>query len=346
MSNEKKQHNILITGGKSLLAAQIISNLRKDEELSCICTRFDRKPPQDSAGGVYVQGTICDMESFRTVAEESNSKILIHLAGWQQYYYDIGAKHRKDFFDLNIQGTFSLLETLPKTGIKCIVYISNTATNIKSNVSGWSALMCENMLQHYASTYDVKLIILRMSPYIPHFDAEQFQGNFYEWAKQFWIEGIHVDDAASACVNCIKIFACEMRNDNIRLMKKSPPLILSVSSLFDNKHKSMAETKDFLNEWQEAIDNRSHAEFFSAVYGDEILEGLKRFQLEISRIPKLHDISRATKFLNGWKPKYSRLQVIYDLLKYGHKGMKGPAWAGNPNAGNFLNDDGVYIETA
>ena len=55
MANEKEQHSVLMTGGKSLLAAQIIANIRKDEKLSCVCTRFDRKPPLDSAGGVYVQ---------------------------------------------------------------------------------------------------------------------------------------------------------------------------------------------------------------------------------------------------------------------------------------------------
>ena len=48
--------------------------------------------------------------------------------------------------------------------------------------------------------------------------------------------------------------------------------------------------------------------------------------------------------LNGWKPRYSRLQILYDLLKYGHKGMQGPLWAGNPSKGSYLNDDGVYIE--
>ena len=81
MANEKEQHSVLMTGGKSLLAAQIIANIRKDEKLSCVCTRFDRKPPLDSAGGVYVQGSIGDMESLRSVAEESSASILIHLAG-------------------------------------------------------------------------------------------------------------------------------------------------------------------------------------------------------------------------------------------------------------------------
>ena len=48
--------------------------------------------------------------------------------------------------------------------------------------------------------------------------------------------------------------------------------------------------------------------------------------------------------LNGWKPKYSKIQVVYDLMKFGHEGAGTPTWAANSYPGSFVNDDGVYVE--
>ena len=44
------------------------------------------------------------------------------------------------------------------------------------------------------------------------------------------------------------------------------------------------------------------------------------------------------------KPKYSKIQVVYDLMKFGHEGTGTPTWAANTYPGSFVNDDGVYVE--
>ena len=336
----KRSSNVVITGGKSLLAAQLAANVRLDETLSCVCIRFDRRAPLDSAGGVFVQGTVNDMESLQSVCVDSDASILVHLAGWDQYHFDVGEKNRRDFFNLNIQGTLNVLEILPKTQVRSVLYISSISTDDHQSVSGWAAAMCETMLRHYASMNDVEIVILRMPQYIPYFDTEQFQGNFSKWAQQFWNKGgIHLEDAANCCLSCIKHFInSQERSRQVRqvLKPKKSPVVLYAGSYWEDENEKQSS-------WREVSDAETLQKLVFDRYGGEFLNTLKKFQLSLHP-PKELDMTETEIFLNGWKPKYSKIQVVYDLMKFGHEGAGTPTWAANSYPGSFVNDDGVYVE--
>ena len=166
--------------------------MRLDETLSCVCIRFDRRAPLDSAGGVFVQELSMIRSHYNQCALIQMHQFWYIWQGGGQYHFDVGEKNRRDFFNPNIQGTLERLEILPKTQVRSVLYISSISTDDHQSVSGWAAAMCETMLRHYASMNDVEIVILRMPQYIPYFDTEQFQGNFSKWAQQFWNKGVFI----------------------------------------------------------------------------------------------------------------------------------------------------------
>lgn len=337
-------YSVVITGGRSLLAAQLVANIRLDETLSCVCTRFDKRAPLDSAGGVFVQGSVNDVESLQSVCIDSNASILVHLAGWQQFHFDVGERCRRDFFNVNIQGTLNVLEVLPKTQVKSVLYISNTSINDDHSVSGWTAKTCETMFRHYASINDIDVVILRMPQYIPYFDTEQFQGNFSKWAQQFWNkEGIHLEDAANCCISCIKHFIKFQGRSKVASCTQisRSPVVLHPGCHWEDENEE--QSRDFLRQCREISDVETLQKLVFDRYGGEFVNTIKKFQLSLQEI-KGWNPKEKENILNGWKPKYSKAQVVYDLMKFGHEGTGIPMWAANPYPGSFVNDDGVYVE--
>ena len=95
--------------------------------------------------------------------------------------------------------------------------------------------------------------------------------------------------------------------------------------------------------WREVSDAETLQKLVFDRYGGEFLNTLKKFQLSLHP-PKELNMTETEIFLNGWKPKYSKIQVVYDLMKFGHEGPGTPTWAANSYPGSFVNDDGVYVE--
>ena len=187
----KGPSNVVITGGRSLLAAQLAANMRLDETMSCVCIRFDR-------GRHWTRLEAYLSRDLSMIWSHYNQFLLIQMH--QFWYIWQGGTNIISTLVKKIDAIFQpkrsrdtkRLEVLPKTQVRSVLCISSISTDDYQSVSGWAAAMCETMLRHYASVNDVEIIILRMPQYIPYFDTEQFQGNFSKWAQQFWNKGVFI----------------------------------------------------------------------------------------------------------------------------------------------------------
>ena len=178
---------ILVTGGSGFIGSFVVSELLKENVAEVIIfDNFSRgnigyieaqiKDPRCS----LVKGDLRDVDVLN--ATISKCDYVIHLAA-------MWLLHCKDFprtaFDVNIQGTFNVLEACVKNNIERLVYSSSAsvygdAINVpmtedhpfnNRNFYGATKISCEAMCRAFYDRYNLNYVGLRyMNVYGPHQD--------------------------------------------------------------------------------------------------------------------------------------------------------------------------------
>ena len=143
------------------------------------------------------------------------------MAGWQQYYFEIGAKKRK-IFDLNVG---YVQPHGNNTKDSCQIPLVHIKYSYKYHIKRFRLGASTYGMLTLCIHLQCKIIILRMSYYIPRHDTPQFQ-KYLNRTKFRNDEGIHIDDAANLCIECVKYFAQDIRkkyDKNRKLIQTEPP---------------------------------------------------------------------------------------------------------------------------
>ncbi len=178
---------ILVTGGSGFIGSFVVSELLKENVAEVII--FDNlsrgnmkyveaqlKDPRCS----MVRGDLREIDVLNTAM--SKCDYVIHLAA-------MWLLHCKDFprtaFDVNIQGTFNVLETCVKNNVQRLVYSSSASVYGDAvkvpmteehpfnnrNFYGASKIACESMCRAFYDRYGLNYVGLRyMNVYGPHQD--------------------------------------------------------------------------------------------------------------------------------------------------------------------------------
>ncbi len=178
---------ILVTGGAGFIGSFVVSELLKEDVSEVVIfDNFSRgsntyiedqlKDPRCS----LVQGDLREIDVLNEAMSKCN--YVVHLAA-------MWLLHCKDFprtaFDVNIQGTFNVLEACVKNNIERLVYSSSAsvygdAVNVpmtedhpfnNRNFYGATKIACEAMCRAFYDRYGLKYVGLRyMNVYGPHQD--------------------------------------------------------------------------------------------------------------------------------------------------------------------------------
>ena len=112
---------VLLTGGSGDLGQTLVPLLVRRGDVPVI---FDLRSPDDSKGEVFIQGSILDREKLYEACRGCDC--IVHIAAWHGIHEVRGEKDSYDFFDLNVRGTFEVLEAAASLGANNIVFISTT----------------------------------------------------------------------------------------------------------------------------------------------------------------------------------------------------------------------------
>lgn len=178
---------ILVTGGAGFIGSFVVSELLKEDVSEVVIfDNFSRgsntyieeqlKDPRCS----LIQGDLREIDVLNEAMSKCN--YVVHLAA-------MWLLHCKDFprtaFDVNIQGTFNVLEACVKNNIERLVYSSSAsvygdAVNVpmtedhpfnNRNFYGATKIACEAMCRAFYDRYGLKYVGLRyMNVYGPHQD--------------------------------------------------------------------------------------------------------------------------------------------------------------------------------
>lgn len=182
-----KGKKILVTGGSGFIGSFVVAELLKEDIGEVIIydnfargsSKYIEKQLEDSRCSLF-QADIREVDLLNAAMKDCD--YVIHLAAmWLLHCKD----YPRTAFDVNIQGTFNVLEACVKNNIKRLVYSSSAsvygdASQVpmtedhpfnNRNFYGASKIACEAMCRAFYDQYGLEYVGLRyMNVYGPHQD--------------------------------------------------------------------------------------------------------------------------------------------------------------------------------
>lgn len=286
---------ILLTGGSGDLGTLLAIDLMAAGHLP---VNIDMAPPKTVAGD-FVKGSILDRETLAKAA--AGADIVVHIAAWHGIHEAQGTKTAEEFHDLNVTGTFNVLEAALKAGAKKFIFISSTSADNKNSIYGHTKVLGEEMARVYAERHGMDIIILRPRAFIPSWNRAVYK-NFIEWANWFMRGAVHVNDVKQAVLKSITRLSSP-------LPEKAPVLVV------DGAYEYTAE--DLAN-WDKDGAGSTFRKHYAALYDLAVAAGL-----DVAKKPRILDISETCEFI-GYNPQYSLKNLLQELKEYGADGPSAP----------------------
>ena len=286
----KKKHpmRILLTGGSGDLGGLLSEALaaRGDEPAvidlapprACVKTYFSDSILDRAAVGRSVEGMDC----------------VIHIAAWHGIHESRRTRTVYDFHDLNVTGTFNVLEGAATAGVKRFLFISSTSTSDRYGVYGHSKILGEEMCRAYAHRHGMEVIILRPRAFIPSWNTAVY-ASFPEWAAWYARGAVHIDDVLRAVLCAVDL----LKNGGI----EPPAPTYTIDGARDF-------TKEDLDAWDAAGPGSTFRKYYP-----EHEDLLRKYGLDPARKPKVLNIPDAEK-LPGYTPLYSLKNMIEELRRF------------------------------
>ena len=286
---------VLLTGGSGDLGTVLTPLLERRGDTPL---RLDIVPPRD-ARGIYREGSILDRTCLGREMDRVDS--VIHIAAWHGIHESSGQQDAYAFWDLNVTGTFNVLEAAAQAGIGKVVYISSTSIRNATSLYGHTKVLGEEMMRTYAARHGINIVILRPRGFIPHWNRLVY-ASFAEWAQWFWRGAVHIDDMAQAVLQSLDLLAAKTLDQ---------PPVLVVDGAYEY-------TDDALAAWDQAGPGST----FRTYYGEH--ETLARQHgLDPAEKPFKYDISETHRQL-GYVPRYSLQNLLQELAHYDVAGPPNP----------------------
>lgn len=284
---------ILLTGGSGDVGTLLTRDLLARGEN---VRNLDLASPKIK-GGEHQQGSITDFDTC--LAACRNIRQAVHIAAWHGIHE--GTKTPQDFHDLNVTGTFNMLEAAAQSGVQKFIFVSSTSVDDAYGVYGHTKILGEEMCHAYAARHGMNIIILRPRAFIPPWNKAVYQ-SFLDWAAWFMKGAVHILDFQQA----LRV-AMDMPLETPR---KIPP-VFPIDGAYDY-------TPEDLAQWDAAGAGTSFQKRYPAYTELAATHGLP-----IARKPKVLEIPDAQK-LPGYIPQYSLNSLLDELKTYGVAGPPAP----------------------
>ena len=186
-----KGKKILVTGGSGDLG-----NVLAPRILSAGASMISLDPEPSSQLGVEsVRGSILDCSVLDELI--ASSDIVVHIAAWHGYHAFTRSKSTQEFWDLNMTGTFNLLEACARNDRKKFVFISSTSADEWPDVYGMTKVLGEELCRAYAMRHEMQILALRPRAFIPWWNKKVYSSKA-DWAAWFARGAVHINDVAQS----------------------------------------------------------------------------------------------------------------------------------------------------
>ena len=279
---------ILVTGGSGDLGRLLVANLALAEYVPI---NLDVSPPE-KVDGQFVQGSILDRSLLNSALK--NIDCVVHIAAWHGIHEFRHEKDAFDFWDLNVTGTFNLLECSSLAGCSKFVFISSTSVDEWPGIYGHSKVIGEDLMRTYAERHGMSIVSLRPRASIPHWNRSVYK-TFPEWANWYWKGAVHISDVAQSVVKAVNYLSNKSGSEH---------LILTIDGACDFTDSELAN-------W----DANGPGSTFKQKFGEEYFRLADEFGLDTAAKPKILGYSQAASTIK-YKPEYGFAQMLEELADY------------------------------
>lgn len=280
---------ILLTGGSGDLGGLLSEALADRGDEPAV---IDLVPPHTCVK-TYFGGSILDRPLVGKSVQGMDC--VIHIAAWHGIHETRRTKTVYEFHDLNVTGTFNVLEASATAGVKRFLFISSTSVTDRYGVYGHTKILGEEMSRAHAHRHGMEVIILRPRAFIPSWNTAVY-ARFPEWAAWFARGAVHVADVSRAVLCAIDLLR---KQEGL----ESPAPIFTIDGAHDY-------TKEDLDTW----DAEGPGSTFRKYYPDDE-DLVRKHGLDPARKPRVLTIPDAEK-LPGYVPRYSLKNMLEELRRF------------------------------
>ncbi len=289
---------IFLTGGSGDLGVLLARDLEKQGDVPI---RLDIREPRNPRCGMVMQGSLLERSALANAMQ--GCEMVVHIAAWHGVHLVRGLKDEYDFWDLNVTGTFNVFEEAARQNIQKFVYISSTSVEDRFGVYGHTKVLGEEIALAYNQRHKMDVIVLRPGAFIPYWNKEIYS-SFVEWAQWYWKGAVHINDVLQAV------------NKSIDVLKANT--IAEMPVLFvDGKYEY---TDEDLRNWDEKGNGTTFNQYYASY-----LAVAKKYELDPTLKPTVFDIKQ-TRYVLGYEPTYSFLNLLQELERFGAAGPAAPAF--------------------
>src|SRR6266446_5002474 len=288
---------VLLTGGSGNLGQTLVPMLLDQADTPVI---LDVRAPRDlKKGALFIEGSILDRPKLAEIFRGFDC--IVHIAAWHGIHESRGDKNSYDFCDLNVRGTFEVLEAAASVGIDKIIFISTTSVYRPDTRYGSSKILAELIAEDFRKHRNINVITLRPRGFIPFWDHDVYT-RYSDWARWFWKGAVHIDDVAAAVI---------LGLDLISRRQIEQQLVLTLDSGYEYTDTDLAH-------WDADGAGSTFSKYYPEYYDLALSYGL-----DPAAKPTRLDISETVRWL-GYKPSYSLASLLSELAAYGDSGPPQP----------------------
>jgi nucleoside-diphosphate-sugar epimerase len=279
---------ILITGGSGDLGQLVGPSLAS---LGHSVSNLDIKDAP-TPYGEFIPGSVLD----RTLINETLPDFdgIVHIAALHGIHEFRKSATAEQFWDVNVTGTFNLLNGARIAGVRNFIFLSSTSVDDSESFYGHTKVLAEEACKSF-SVLEPEMSIIRLRPraFIPHWNRAVYS-SFVEWAEWFWKGAVHINDVAQAVIKSVTTL--ERKH-----IPGCPVLVL------DGKY-------DYTESELESWDQDGPGSTFRRRYGDEMVTLAEIHGLKTSLKPNVL-VPTPQENEIGWYPTYSISDLLMELKK-------------------------------
>ena len=286
---------VLLTGGAGDLGVLLSEALAKRGDEPAV---IDLAPPHGTVK-TYYPASILNLGAVSAAVE--NIDCIVHIAAWHGIHEVQKTKTAGDFHDLNVTGTFNMLDAAAVEGVKKFIFISSTSVSDRYGVYGNSKILGEEMCRAFAHRHEMDIVILRPRAFIPSWNTTVYT-NFAEWAAWYARGAVHITDVTRAVLAGIDYLKA---NDGFS--PKAPAFNIDGAYEF---------SKEDLENWDKDGPGTTVEKYYPGA-GDL----LRKYNIDPARKPKIVEMED-TQTVLGYTPLYSLGNMLDELRRYDAGALK------------------------